>query len=678
MGDILFNIMIFVVIALGVVAVLALIFFKCFKTVNNVNEFIYLKKMNGTSVYCPQMAIVFPYINSFKRVSKTPRRILVAFGNNSLMSKIVEENHDGSDHNAVLKASTDKGMITKDDVRVDMLVEFKIKLNTDDQQEALNAVGHLGDNLDTAKKLADHLRNSLEDVIKSVTMKLNFKELYNDRENFTMLVKESLKSIEGLIITEVSVPYVEHTPVDKLDPNNYYDARSISYIYSETAKKEIEKKGIEEMRLTQITETEVKGQQERLQLNKSLEQEKAKNEREILNTQEEERTKIAEKIKEEELKRKQIEIETAKQIEIAEENKRRDVETATLNNQEIVDVREQEKIKSVRTAEIDAEMATQKRKLENETELAENEKSLVAKQSEVVAIRDTLVKKEEEIKDTQAFKDVDRNARVLKTQAQAESDADKIRQIVSAEALKEKAVIEASQKQIDADADFSVTKRRTEAEDLEIEIEIKRQSAPLKAEADARVVQAEAIKLQGEAEANVVKMKGEAEAEAISKKGIAEAESLREKYKATDEAGDNTRRHEINLTELNNERILKEAQIKANEAIGVKKAEALGQALGQAQMKIIGDPNMFKSVMDALNSSEKANTVLEHNNQYAWLKPYYSGEKDITQEVKEILSSIGSNGEGVTGSNDLVKLALFNEIKDTPMFKNFFNLNNKA
>lgn len=669
--DNIINLSIMVLIFIAIAAVVIGVLLKCYKKVDNVNEVLVIKNYRGQFRIAEQGGFVFPLINSYYKVDYVPKRIAICYGDSAYIDNKSDLN---TKYNAVLK-STNSGIRSYEKVRVDIRVEIKIKINSENEKDIIRAVQMHGDILESAEKLGHHLLSSFEDIIKAVTINMPFLELLNQRDKYRDLVKDGLMgSLDGLVISDVAIAYAEHTPIKDLDMNNMLDVEGSRWLGEHIAKKEIEAAQIEQERLTQINEKVVKGQQERMQLDKSLAQEKAKIDREIQNTQEEEKTKAFEKQQAETLKRQQVEIETNREIEIAEENRRRDVENATLSNQQAIGIKEQEARLEVAKKKIEADMITEKQTVETQSEIEKSKKGLIAQQAENTEMQDTLVKKQEEIKDTEAFKAADRNKKVKETNAAADAEAEKIRLITIAQADKEKSAIDADRKQIEAEANYKVVQKATDAGKLEVELEIQRVAAPAKAEAEAKIAEADGVRKLGEAQAEVIAKTGNAEAEAIESKGAAEAESLRVKYSAMSETGEESRQHEIAKIELENKLSVDLREIESRQIIGTEAERARAKAFESMDMRVYGDKAMLDTVLGATRDSEVRNTSLEIDKTKEWLKPYMSGEKSIPEELKEVLKSIG--GEGGEGG-ELSKLIMLQKMLEIPALKQFFEQNQK-
>ena len=110
---------------------------------------------------------------------------------------------------------------------------------------------------------------------------------------------------------------------------------------------------------------------------------------------------------------------------------------------------------------------------------------------------------------------------------------------------------------------------------------------------------AEAIRQQGLAEAEATRAKGLAEAEAIKAKGLAEAEGQKAKAEAL-AAFDNVSQ------QLELQRMQLEAQVQ----IGVARAQAVGMAIANMQIKMFGTPEAADSILRLMSFAEGMGDVM--------------------------------------------------------------------
>ena len=115
--------------------------------------------------------------------------------------------------------------------------------------------------------------------------------------------------------------------------------------------------------------------------------------------------------------------------------------------------------------------------------------------------------------------------------------------------------------------------------------------------AEADVIRAKAEATQTEAE--VIRAKGLAEAEAVKAKGLAEAEGQKAKAEAL-AAFDN----------VSQKLELQRMQLDAQVQIGVARAQAMGAAIANMQIKMFGTPEAADSILRLMSFAEGMNDVV--------------------------------------------------------------------
>jgi uncharacterized membrane protein YqiK len=74
------------------------------------------------------------------------------------------------------------------------------------------------------------------EALKTVGKRLDFEELYTQRDVFKDQIIEVIgRDLDGYILTDAAIDYLEQTPLDKLDKNNILDASGIRKITEITA-----------------------------------------------------------------------------------------------------------------------------------------------------------------------------------------------------------------------------------------------------------------------------------------------------------------------------------------------------------------------------------------------------------------------------------------------------------
>jgi uncharacterized membrane protein YqiK len=252
-------------------------------------------------------------------------------------------------------------------------------------------------------------------------------------------------------------------------------------------------------------------------------------------------------------------------------------------------------------------------------EAAEQERLLVAAQREqasqdVKTVEETAqARRQAQIQVIEAERDaqkamIDRKNAVeieaLKKIREAEAQAAALKEMTQAE-------FEAAQKQ--AETKRTAAEAERDAEKMRAEAERARTSAAGLAEAEVLRARAEAAKLQGMAEAAVIRAKAEAlqsEAEVIRAKGLAEAEAAKAKGLAEAEAQKAKAEALAAFDNVSQQLELQRLQLEAQIQIGVARAQAMGAAIANMQIKMFGTPEAADSILRLMSFAEGLNDVM--------------------------------------------------------------------
>jgi hypothetical protein len=121
--------------------------------------------------------------------------------------------------------------------------------------------------------------------------------------------------------------------------------------------------------------------------------------------------------------------------------------------------------------------------------------------------------------------------------------------------------------------------------------------------------------------------------------GLAEAESSEAQYKAMASIDPEVRQHEINKLNIDKDKDVQLQAIKTNGEIAAKNAEVMAAAMSKADIKMIGGGDMFDSIRNSLVAGEALDARMNSDVMKGVFGKYASGEKDLVQDIKEVLQS---------------------------------------
>jgi len=406
---------------------------------------------------------------------------------------------------AVNRAGQD-ALITKDSLRVDIVAEFFVRVQPN-EEDVLAAAASLGEKNLSAISVGELLEGKLVGALRSVAATMELQELHEKRMEFADAVQqastEDLKE-NGFTLETVSITNLDQTDLNQLNPDNRFDAEAIKTIKGEVETNQTRTKEIEEEQRVKREEATLKAElgiqekeTEKQKASYALEQEKSFAEQERIREvetnklQEEQAVKEAAAAQLEAVERariaqeegvKQRTIEQEKAIETAEIERKETVELARVAQEEAVKQREIEREKAIETAEI------------------ERKRTVDVNQAEALII---VAQKETEREKAEQEKLV---ASALR--AEAEEKVTTAKEVEEANRTKEIALVEAGQKaeaaliteQKAADAEiYKITKTseakleaaQNEAEAIEVLAEAELIQAKALAEGKAKMVEAE-------------------------------------------------------------------------------------------------------------------------------------------------------------------------------------------
>ncbi|KZY71692.1 hypothetical protein, partial [Oleiphilus sp. HI0066] len=432
--------------------------------------------------------------------------------------------------------------------------------------------------------------------------------------------------LNGYVLEDVAIDYLEQTPKASLDPNNILDAEGIKKITALTAEQNVRTNILEQDEALAIKKKNVETVEAMLELERQQADAEEKQKREIatISAREQAETK---KVQEEERKKAEATtIQVEQDLQVQKENQQREIEVAEQNRQRAVAI-EEEKVTRARDLEIvsrEREVELQKIEAEKAVEIEKKEIANVIR--ERVAVDKTVAIEEERIKEVREVSEADRAKQTQVLAAEAKAEEDKVKQVKAAEAeelsAKHKSVeittiaqaeLEAAAKEADAKkklAEGTQAERAApgladakvqEAKAVALEKEGVAEATVIRAKGDA---EADALLGTGKAEADVTAAQGDAEAKAARELGLAGAEVTREQFKAEADGlvdkfeamntmSEDAREHEEFRMSL--ETALKEAlaAIDAGKDIARENAEVLAVALQKAKIDIVGGEDHF-------------------------------------------------------------------------------------
>ena len=566
------------------------------------------------------------------------------------------------------------GLICKDNIRADIKVAFFVRVNQT-EEDVLRVAQSVGcERASSAAEIRDLFDPKFSEALKTVGKRFIFTELYEERETFRdEIIKIIGTNLNGFILDDAAIDYLEQTPLEMLDPENILDAQGIKKITELTAIEAKLSNNIVRDKEKVIKQQDVETREAILELERQLAATEAKQKRDVETVKAREEAETMKVREEERQKGQRAKITADEEIEVATQNKDRQVLVAQ-RNKERTDVVEVERVKRDQQLEsIERERVTTLKGIEKEKAVEIEKKAIQDVIKERVAVEKLVVVEQQRILDTEAFAGADRAKQVMVTQAEAlaqeemirkvkeaegsqeaaklRADQDLYERVKSAEASKKSAELKAEEIVIAAEAEESASQKQSHAKQMLAEATAKETAAPGLGEAEVLLAKADALQKQGTAEAEVSRLKFEAEAEGINKKA--------EAMKLLEQAG---QAHEEFKLRLEKEKSVELAEIHIQKDIAEAQAKVMGEAMKSAKIEIIGgESKFFDQIAGAISRGKSVDRMVANSQVLGDVKEtFFNGDPDYFKaQLREWAGQFGVTSEDVKNLTVGAALAQF-------------------
>ncbi|MCW4453230.1 flotillin family protein [Flavobacterium sp. MXW15] len=536
-----------------------------------------------------------------------------------------------------------EGLICRDNMRADIAVAFYLRVN-ETQADVLRVAKAIGADRASDKHAVDELFNAkFSEALKTVGKKFDFTELFEKRQEFRdEIIAVIGNDLNGYVLEDVAIDYLEQTPKLLLDPHNILDAEGIRKITELTATQNVVTNELEQNEKLAITKKNVEAREALLALERQQAEAEARQKREVETIRAREEAETMKVQEEQRQLAENARIEAQQLIDIREQNRLREVEVAEQNRQRAVAI-EAERVERARALEqVTTDREVQLQGVERDKVVEQGKMDVANITRERISIDKTVAQEEERIKEVREVSEADRQKQVTILEAEAKAQEALVREVKEAQARETAAKHRAVEITTLAQAEFEASGKQAEAKKLLAEGVRAERAAPGLAEAQVKEAGALAIEKVGVAEARVIEAKadanlkqgsaeaqvlaqtlgakaqgeeamgkakataaesiGLAEATVVEKRLFAEAEGLTRKFQAIDALSDSARGHEEFRMMLDTSLKQALASIDAGKEVSKENAEMLAVALEKADIDLVGgDGGMFENLVKAVS-----------------------------------------------------------------------------
>lgn len=594
------------------------------------------------------------------------------------------------------------GLVCKDNIRADISVAFYIRVEATEESVRKVAQMLTPDRVSDMAQLRELFEAKFSEALKTAGKQMEFHELFTERIKFREQIQGTIgKDLDGFLLQDVAIDYLEQTPLDQHDPNNVLDSEGIKKITEITQRERVVANEHSQRAQVQVEKENADADIAKREQKRRNEEDTAKQTRaitEVKANEEAEARKVIE-ARRQEVEAKRLEAEES--IRLRTEDMNRAVQEREFTVKKEKQRLEQEAVQEGEEARVRRERSVRLAEMDKDVKVAEAGVEVERKRAVVVAEQKAVVQQEEEKLNIEARMTAERvrevtlieaemNAKkeqvekVVASEAQKEAEknlaeAEKIKTITAAEAAKEAALRESERLQTIADAEAKASDKRRHAAEQEAEAIAAREAAHgmaeakvITAKAAAKKIDAVAIKEVGFAEAEVTKAKGDvhaevtesqAEAEAegtkdrelaaaagIEARGLAEAKAIQQKAEAMKLFHEAGREHEEFKLQLAKERDIELAAINVQKDIAQAHSNLVGEALKSANIDIVGGENdFFEKVVKAVGTGKSVDRMVDNSRTLTDIKStFFNGDGDYFRtQLKQWITDFGISSEDV-------------------------------
>ena len=584
------------------------------------------------------------------------------------------------------------GLICKDNIRADIKVAFFVRVNKN-ADDVLNVAQIIGtERASDIETLCNLFEAKFSEALKTVGKKFDFIELYEARREFrTEILNIIGTDLNGYILDDCAIDFLEQTEMKFLSPQNILDSQGIKKITELTAAQNIKANFIKREEEKVIKKQNVEAREAILELDRQMAEKEEKQRREIDNVHAREEAEILKVREEERLKSETVRIKTEESLAIQQENKLRQIIIAEKNKQR-TDAVETERVEKDRALEVtEREKIVTLAQIEKEKTLEVERKNIQDVIRDRVRLEKGVVEEQQGLKDLEAFRQVERNKSVGLTQASQQAEEKLIYIVKAAEAEKKAAEEKAKQLIIDADAKKEAAVKQAEARKILADAQAREEATLGLSEAEVMMAKADAAERQGIVDATVVEKMAEAkrkeglsQAEVTKEKASAEASGIQEKAEAMKKLDAVGKDHEEFKLLLAKEKEIGLAQINIQKDIAEAQAMVLGEALKSARIDIVGGETMFfQNIINQVSTAKGFDRLINESENATQIKTALLGDGEnggeLLTRIRDFASkyNITTNDiKNLTISSLILKLQQKSSDDDRPMLVNLANLAN--
>ena len=339
----------------------------------------------------------------------------------------------------------EKSLITKDRMRVELTVEFYVRVSPNETAVA-TAARSLGNRTMNAEQLKDLIQGRFVDAMGGAAAKMTLENIHENRSSFVREVKQEVAEsleLDGLELESVSLTSLDQTDIKLFDPSNTFDAEGLTRLTEQIESRKKKRNDIEKDTAVAIRAKNLEAEKRSLEIQRDSEYARLAHEAEVAIERANRKSEIANESAARERQIEDVKLREREAVERTRIEMERTVETLDIKRRESVQLEDQAR-------EIAVSMKSKERS-EAQAQAENARATMVEAQERLLTLRDTeIANRQKAIELIDAERKAEAEAAGIRILAEAEkaaaqdrADADRI----AVAALEERLRVEADGKE---------------------------------------------------------------------------------------------------------------------------------------------------------------------------------------------------------------------------------------
>lgn len=177
----------------------------------------------------------------------------------------------------------EKSFITKDRMRVELTVEFYVRVAPTNEAVA-TAARSLGNRTMKADQLKDLIQGRFVDAMGGAAAKMTLEQIHENRQDFVREVKKEVAeslTVDGLELESVSLTSLDQTDIQLFDPSNTFDAEGLTRLTEQIESRKKKRNDIEKDTMIAMRTKNLEAEKRALEITRDTEYAKMAHEAEV-------------------------------------------------------------------------------------------------------------------------------------------------------------------------------------------------------------------------------------------------------------------------------------------------------------------------------------------------------------------------------------------------------------